>query len=181
MSKWQRLSGKVVYQNNYLSVHEDQVIAPDGRATTYGWIGTPPAVFMVAMNDADEVCLVQQERYTSGLLSWEVPAGSTYGEADLVAAQRELAEEARLHADHWERLPHETYPFGSLAAERNTVFIATGLHAVKSEKPPTDDVITAVRWVSWKKLKELIQSGEISNGQTITTLTLAGFHLGRIK
>lgn len=181
MGKWQRLSGKIIYQNDYFSVHEDQAIAPDGRATSYGWIETPPAVFIVAINQHKQVCLVEQERYTTGRPSWEVPAGSTDGEDELAAAKRELAEEAGLHADHWERLPGDIYPFGSLAAERDIIYIATHIHEIKEPTGPTDDVITGTRWVTWKELKELMTTAEITNGQTVTALALAGLHLGQLK
>ncbi len=181
MSNWKRLSGKVVYQNEYLSVHEDQVITPRGRAEAYAWIETPPAVFVVAVNEHKQVCLIQQERYTTGQLSWEVPAGSTDGEDELPAAKRELEEEARLHADHWERLPGELHPFNGVAAERNIIFIATKLHEIHGPAPITDDVITAVRWVKWSELKELLTTAEITDGQTVSALTLAGLHLGHLK
>ncbi|HVQ44701.1 MAG TPA: NUDIX hydrolase [Candidatus Saccharimonadia bacterium] len=181
MSKWQRLSGKIVYQNNYMSVHEDEVIAPDGRATVYGWIETPPAVFIVALGDQDRVCLVEQERYTTGAPSWEIPAGNTDGEDDTDAAKRELAEEAGLHADKWERLPVQTYPFNGFAAERNIIFIATGLHQVREPVGATDDTITAKRWVSWPELKKMLSKGEITDAQTISAVMLAGLHLGHIK
>ena len=181
MGSWQRLSGKIVYQNNYMSIHEDEVITPDGRSATYGWMESPPAVFIVAINQHKQVCLVEQERYLTGHLSWEVPAGNSDGEDELAAAKRELAEEAGLHADHWERLPGDINPFGSLAAECNIVYIATHLHEIREPITGTDDVITGVRWVSWAELKELIANAEISNGQSITSFALAGLHLGTWK
>lgn len=178
MSNWKRLSSRVAYQNQWLSVHEDQVITPDGRATLYGWIETPPAVFIVATNEHDEVCLVQQSRYTTGQPSWEIPAGSTDGEDELAAAKRELAEEAGLHADHWERLPVEIHPFNGFAAERDICYLATGLHEVRHQAP-ADEVITGKQWAGWTTLKKQIKGGEITDGQTITALMLVGLHLGR--
>ncbi len=181
MSTWKRLNSKVVYQNQYMSVHEDQTLRPDGRASIYGWIETPPAVFIVAINEHKQVCLVQQERYTTGQPSWEIPAGNTDGEDELPAAKRELEEEARLQADHWERLPGEVYPFNSLAVERNIIFIATKLHEVEGPAGETDDTITGVRWVGWPELKKLLTAAEITDGQTVSALALVGLHLGQLK
>lgn len=181
MSKWQRLTGKMVYQNAYFSLHEDEVLTPDGRAAVYGWVETPPAVFIVALNKHNQVCLVEQERYLTGRLSWEIPAGSTDGEDELAAAKRELAEEANLHADHWERLPGDIHPFNSLAAERDIIYIATNLHDIREPIADTDEVITGKRWASWKELKGLMSTAEISDGQTISALALAGLQLGEFK
>ena len=181
MSKWQRLSSKIVYQNQYMNIHEDEIITPDGRSGIYGWIECPPAVFIVAINEKKEVCLVEQERYLTGKLSWEVPAGSSDGEDELPAAKRELAEEAGLHADHWERIPGDINPYGSLAAERDIIFIATGLHDVREPVLGTDDVITGKQWVSWAEIKRMLKASEITNGQSITTLALAALHLDALK
>ena len=52
-----------------------------------GAILNAPAVFVVAMDEDDRVCLVELERYTTGR-SLEVPAGGSDGEDPLVAAQR---------------------------------------------------------------------------------------------
>ena len=177
MGKWQRLTSKIVYQNEHITVHEDEVLTPRGRSSIYGWIETPPAVFIVAINKDHQVCLVQQERYLTGGLSWEVPGGNTDGEDELPAAKRELAEEARLHADHWERLPVDTNPYNSIAAERAIVFIATGLHEVREPETDTDDVITAIEWKSWAELKAMLRAGEITDGETVTVLALAALHL----
>ena len=177
MRKWQRLTSKIVYQNDYITVHEDEVLTPKGRSGKYGWVETPPAVFIVAINKDNQVCLVQQERYLTGELSWEVPAGNTDGEDELPAAKRELAEEARLHADHWERLPVDTNPYNSISAERAIVFIATSLHEIREAAPVTDDEITAIQWKSWAQLKKMIKAGEITDGQTVTVLALAALHL----
>ena len=181
MSSWKRLSGKVVYQNRWMSLHEDQVLTPDGRSTIYGWVETPPAVFIVAINEHEQVCLVEQERYTTGLLSWELPAGSTDGQDEEAAAKRELAEEAGLHADHWERLRGELQPFNAFSPERNIIYIATGLHEVRGDAPKGDEVITGVRWVGWPELKTMMKSAELTDGQTISALALAGLHLGQLK
>jgi 8-oxo-dGTP pyrophosphatase MutT (NUDIX family) len=181
MSNWQRLDTKIVYQNPYFTVHEDSVVTPDGRPTKYGWVETPPAVYVVAIDDNDKVVLVKQLRYTSGQPSWELPAGSTDGDDLLEAAKRELEEEAGLHADKWVSLTGEYFPWNGIAPQRNSVHIATNLHKAKNPAPRTDDVIDAVQHFSWDELKGMIKSGEFNDGESISALMLAGLHLGTIK
>jgi 8-oxo-dGTP pyrophosphatase MutT (NUDIX family) len=181
MSNWKRLSSKIVYQNEHITVHEDEVIRPDGRSVSYAWVETPPAVFVVAINDHKKICLISQERYTTGAESWEVPAGGTNGDDELPAAKRELAEEARLYADHWERLEGDLYPLNGTAASRDIIFIATGLHEALDAAPDTDEVITGLKWVSWTEVKKMLKNRDITDGESITALALAGLHLGHIK
>ncbi len=181
MSNWQRLDTKIVYQNPWITVHEDHAITPDGKPTIYGWVETPPSVYVVAIEDGGKVVLVKQLRYTTGQPSWEIPAGSTDGETAIDAAKRELVEEARLHADKWVQLSGEYYPWNGVATERSTVFIARGLHKAQDKASETDDFILAVESFSWAELKEMIKNSELTDGQTITALTLAGLHLGHLK
>lgn len=181
MSNWQRLDTKIVYQNPYIKVHEDNVITPDGRPTKYGWVETSPAVFVVAIDDAGKVILVKQLRYTTGQPSWELPAGGTDGQDAVEAGKRELEEEAGLHADKWVSLSGEYYVWSGVATQRNTVLIARGLHKAKNPAHSTDDVVDAVHAYSWTELKDMMKSGELNDGESITALTLVGLHLGHLE
>ena len=93
---WPVRRTRVAYENAWIRVHEDEVTRPDGAPGLFGVIEVrQPAVFVVALTDADEVVLVTVDRHTVGK-SVEVPAGGTDGEDPLVAARRELAEETGL-------------------------------------------------------------------------------------
>ena len=74
----------------------------------------------------------------------------------------------------------EINPFNGFAAERNIIYIATGLHEVRKQIM-SDDVITGKRWVGWSDLKEMLKKGEVTDGQTVAALALAGLHLGHLK
>lgn len=181
MNTWQRLDSKIVYQNQWITVHEDHVLHPDGRAGLYGWVETPPAVYVVAVDDHGKIVLVEQTRYVTNQSSWELPAGGTGGLEPLEAAKQELEEEAHLHADHWEQLDNQTYPWVCFAPEYAIIFVAKGLHEARNPKLDTDEVITGIKSLSWDELIAKIKSGTIQNGQTISALMLAGIHLGHIK
>ena len=76
----------------------------------------PGAVAVLALDDDDQVLLIQQYRHPVRSREWELPAGllDVDGESLLRAAQRELAEEVDLVAEHWSVLAEfVTEPGGS--------------------------------------------------------------------
>jgi 8-oxo-dGTP pyrophosphatase MutT (NUDIX family) len=181
MSNWQRIDTKAVYQNTYITIHEDNVITPEGKPEKYAWIETPPAVFVVAIDSDSKVILVKQVRYLTGQPSWELPGGSADGQDPLDAAKEELEQEAGFHADKWVSLTGEHYVWSGVATQRNTVHIARELHKAHVPKNAGDEIILAVQPFSWSELKEMIKSGEFNDGESITALTRAGLHLGHFK
>jgi len=90
IGNWKKLSSKVIHENPYYSVREDDVIKPDGSKGTYNVVVTKGAVFIVALDDERNVYLERLHRYTNNNQSIEIPAGGTDGEDHLTAAKREL-------------------------------------------------------------------------------------------
>lgn len=123
-------------------------------------IDHPGAVAVLALDDEDRVVLIRQYRHPISSHEWEIPAGllDVRGEDPLVAAQRELAEEADLVADHWALLvDYYTSPGGMNEALR--IYLARGLREVPEDErheregeeahlvrrtAPLDDVADAV-------------------------------------
>lgn len=95
------------------------------------YVDHPGAVAIIAIDELDRVLLVSQYRHPVRSELWEPPAGllDVAGERPVVAAARELAEEADLRADTWHVLvDFYTTPGGS--SERIEIFLARGLHEV---------------------------------------------------
>jgi 8-oxo-dGTP pyrophosphatase MutT (NUDIX family) len=174
-------------------VREDAVVRPDGSPGTYGVVEVRrPAVFVVALTDADEVVLVTVDRHTVGL-SVEVPAGGTDGEDPLVAARRELAEETGLAASTWRRVG-EVNALNGICRAAEVVYLATDLSDAEAESPsgaePTGDGgrsgeqiaegISSVDLVPVAEVLAMIRRGEIDDGETVAALMLALLELGRI-
>ena len=64
---WPVTRTRVAYENPWIVVREDQVVRPDGSPGVYGVVEVRrPAVFVVALTDADEVVLVTVDRHTAG-------------------------------------------------------------------------------------------------------------------
>src|SRR5581483_10744137 len=101
---WTALSGRLVYENPWIALREDQVVRPDGKPGIYGVVHFKSrAIGVLPVDDRGRIWLVGQYRYTLNRYSWEIPeGGGTFDESPEEAARRELREETGLVAGRLE-------------------------------------------------------------------------------
>ncbi|WP_377322746.1 NUDIX domain-containing protein [Pimelobacter simplex] len=179
-SAWSRTSSRVVYENPWIRVREDEVLRPDGDAGVYGVVEVRHvAVFVVAVTDDDEVVLVAVDRYTTGdPASLEIPAGGSDGEEPLVAAQRELREETGLVAARWREIGRMNALVG-VSDAREVVFLAHGLTYAGGEELAADGIV-GVHRVPISALPERIARGDITDASSLAAILLALASSGRL-
>lgn len=175
---WTTRSTRLAYENGWISVREDAVTGPDGDGI-YGVVEMRhPAVFVVALDRDDRVCLVEIDRYTTGL-SIEVPAGGSDGEDALTAAKRELLEETGFVAGEWEPLGVMN-ALNGIAVAREHVFLARGAgRSHDASATQQEEGIERVLWVPFADALQMVAAGRITDGETIAALAFAGIRLGR--
>ncbi|SDQ21088.1 NUDIX domain-containing protein [Microbacterium sp. cf332] len=175
---WTTRSTRTAYENRWISVREDEVTGPAGDGI-YGVVEMRhPAVFVVAMDDADRVCFVEVDRYTTGL-SIEVPAGGSDGEDPLIAAKRELLEETGMIAASWEPIGRMN-ALNGIAVAPEHVFLArqlTPAHDAASSQQ--EEGIERVVWMPLAEALRHVADGLIDDGETVAALAYAGIRLGR--
>ncbi|WAC69761.1 NUDIX domain-containing protein [Microbacterium sp. SL75] len=127
------VSTDLVYEGAVWDVRSDTVRYGDGEMTRQ-YVEHPGAAAVVALDDDENVVLIQQYRHPIKERDWEIPAGllDVAGEPPLETAKRELAEEVDLEADRWQHLVSmHTTPGGS--DEVVHLFLARGLRSVETD------------------------------------------------
>ena len=167
---WKKLSDKIVYQNRWIRVREDQVITPGGNDGIYSVVESNDSVVVIAMNEQDEIYLIRNFRYPQSAWMWVLPGGGGDRQHALEASKRELAEETGIVAKEWHQLGTTSVCDG-LMTELMTVCLARDLE-FKQKHKDADEPIAASKFVSVNELDRMIQGGEFTDGQAITALYL---------
>ncbi|MEV5708819.1 NUDIX hydrolase [Actinoallomurus sp. NPDC052274] len=168
-----QISSRVVYQNRWMTVREDDIRHPDGSPGIYGVVDKPTAALIIPMEN-DGFHLVEQYRYTLSRRSLEFPQGTWPDDRETSVeelARAELAQEAGLRAAALERIGSFAIGVG-FTNQRCDVFLATGLtHGDTADRDPEEQGMTQ-RWVARPDLERMIRDGEIVDGCTMAAYTL---------
>jgi len=174
------LVSDTVFEGAVWDVRSDRFRYNDGEITRH-YVDHPGAVAVVAIDDQDRVLLIQQYRHPIRHRDWELPAGllDIEGEDVLVAAQRELAEETDLAAEHWEPLLSTfTTPGGS--DEVVHFFLATGLSAAHSTHMRLDEEADIrAEWVPLADAVAAVLDGRMRNALLVGGVLAASLRRAR--
>ena len=121
------LSQKICFEGKIITVRQDTVELPNVATSTREVVEHPGGVCVLALDEADNLYLVEQFRYPYGSALLEIPAGKREkGEPPLLTAVRELEEETGLRAEHYTDLG-QMYPTPGYCGEIIYIYLATGL------------------------------------------------------
>lgn len=104
---WPVRSRTVLGEGRISAFVDEELTTPSGHVITRQYLTHPGAVAVVAWReDRDDIAVLRQYRHPVRMELVEIPAGllDLDGEEWVVAAQRELAEEAELQASRWDTL-----------------------------------------------------------------------------
>jgi len=127
-------------------------------------------VAVLAIDDDDEVILVNEFRYPVGYVL-EIPAGSVdKGETPLKCAKRELLEETGYKA---KKIEHLIRFFPKLGYNTQIIdcYVATELTKISEPNLDEDELIT-VKKIKFRKLLNMINNGKIYGSYTICAVMI---------
>jgi ADP-ribose pyrophosphatase len=158
------LSSRIAFSGRLLALRVDEVELETGRRAVREVVEHPGAVAILAF-DGERLAMVRQWRQAAGAVLLEIPAGTCEpGEASLLTAQRELAEECGLDAAHWEEGP-AFYTAPGFSTELLTLFLATDLGEVDAEVP--DDEALERSWLPLAEAVAAIEAGTIRDAKSL--------------
>lgn len=168
-NNWTIHSKELRYDNNWISVFHHEGLNPAGTPGIYGVVHFKNrAIGIVALDENEQIYLIGQHRFPLDRYSWEIPeGGGPLTEAPVLAAQRELLEEAGLMAEHWEEIIHMDIS-NSVSDEECVVFLARGLTQHTPEPEETEQL--AVKKVSLQEAYDMVKRFEIRDSITVAAI-----------
>lgn len=160
-----------VYDGKLLNVYVDNVLLPDGSASTRDWIKHPGASAIVPVFEDGTIMLIKQFRYPPRRTFIEVPAGKIdSGESPKSTAKRELIEETGIRCEFMQKTG-SFFPAIGYADEEIHVFIAWGL--TQSDQDVDEDEFVIKHRVPFSEALKLIYKGDIQDAKTICSIIQA--------
>jgi 8-oxo-dGTP pyrophosphatase MutT (NUDIX family) len=171
------LATESIFTGNVISLRLDRVQMSDGTVAVREVVDHPGAVGVVALDDDGAILLVNQYRHPVRARLDELPAGllDVEDEPALLAAQRELAEEAAVTATDWHVLV-DLYTSPGMSNEAIRLFLARGLAPVSDEdrfQPEHEELTLTVHRVPLADALGRVFAGELTNAAAVAGILAA--------
>jgi NUDIX domain len=179
---WIILSERPVYQNNWISLNEFEVVNPGGGHGIYGKVHFKNiAVGVLPLDDELNTYLVGQYRFPLNQYSWEIPEGGGAPDIDPVeSGKRELLEETGLTAGEWSPLIR-LHLSNSVTDEYAIIFLARQLEQHTAMPEETEQLV--VKKLPLATAVSMVEDGTITDAMSVTAIQKAQIMIldGRIK
>ena len=173
------IASEMIYDGRILKFKIDKVELPNGETGERELVEHPGGVSVVAVDDDENILMVEQYRkpYERNLL--EIPAGKLDKNEDIeVCGRRELEEETGYVAEKFEYLG-ECYPSVGYTNEIIRIFLATGLS--KTSQHLDDDEFLNVYKLPIRDVIAKIMNNELADAKTVMGVLKAAVKLGIMK
>jgi 8-oxo-dGTP pyrophosphatase MutT (NUDIX family) len=166
---WTTLESRSIYDNNWISLTEHQVINPSGGRGIYGEVHFKNhAIGILPLDEDMNTWLVGQYRYPLKAYSWEIPEGG--GPLDkpvLDSAKRELQEETGLIAGSWTELL-KMHLSNSVSDEAAVIYVARDLTMGTAAPEETEELV--LRKLPFEEAYQMALNGRITDSMSVAAL-----------
>lgn len=170
------VSSQTVFKGKVFDIQRDELtLTYSEQPIVREYMAHPGAVVIVALRGDEgneEILLERQYRHPVRAKLWEVPAGllDIPGEDPLIGAQRELAEEADLTAQHWDVLL-DIFNSPGCSSESIRIFLARGLESTGQTFDREDEEADfEYQWVRLDDAVTAALDGRLHNASTVSAV-----------
>ena len=172
-------SSELIYRSGrVIDLRRDVVTMPSGGSAERDVVQHPGAVGVIALDDVGRVLLLRQYRHPVRQLLWEPPAGllDEPGEDPLVAARRELHEEAHVRAERWDVLL-DIFTSPGMSSEAVRLYLARDVSPSDEPRHEGEDeeADMPIEWVEIDEAVRLVLSGALHNPLTAMGVLAAAY------
>tara|TARA_Y100000310_G_C20273253_1_gene619041 strand:- start:16 stop:558 length:543 start_codon:yes stop_codon:yes gene_type:complete len=172
MSIGKTISSSVVHENPWWSYKKDIYSLNEGEEREYHYCQTNGAVIIIPVLEDGRLVLIRQYRYLQDKHSIEFACGGiNLHEAPFEAAKRELLEETGMQAGEMMKIA-EFEPASGYSKDRTHLYIASDLRELGDPQTESTEILeTLPRRID--EFNQMIRSGEIWDGQTLSSWAIA--------
>lgn len=180
LNKWKILNSKMVINNQWCKVRQDEVELPGGQIIDDFFVNIRPDIAVILpITQQKEIVFVRQYRHAVGQILLELPAGAFNPEEEdsVVAAARELEEETGYVAEQLIKL---TTLYDNPPKDTNDIHLFLAENVRKSSQQMldiTEDIEVVLIPIS--EVMETIAQGKICVSGTIAAIFLGLDFLSR--
>ena len=173
-----QLTHKVVYQNPWFRLWEDEVEFKDGSKGEYAYLDRiDSGAIIIPLDHEGNFYLLREFRYPVQTTIFAFPAGGREGdETNADAAKRELKEETGFVAGKWTCL-HELFPDPAQNMQRINLFLAEDITGGEADHQQGETI--KIHKTSLKEVKDRIAKGEPCSSQFLACLFLLELELSK--
>ncbi len=179
------IASRVVYQNRWMTVREDEIERLDGLRGIYSFVEKPTAVIIIPLEGTPEdghLYLIEQLRYPVGRRFLEFPGGAWEDRPDaepVDVALGELREETGLVPGRMDHVGFLYFAYG-MSNQGFHLYCATELVQGEATPEATEQDLVLHR-VSVREFEELFRDGVIQDSASVASWALLKARWGLLR
>lgn len=166
---WKTLLSVEIYNNNWISLTEHQIINPNGGEGIDGEVHFKNyAIGVLPLDENHYTWIVGQYRFPIKAYSWEIiEGGGELSVEPIESAKRELAEESGIIANKFTEI-QRMHLSNSVSDELAIIYVAQDLQIGKSSSEETEELV--IRKLHFNEAYQMVMDGTITDSISVAAI-----------